>query len=253
MRISYRGYYARLPPWSHEFESRYPLAMNDRTCDFCGEQTTNPRFCNLTCANRYNAKNKRDKAVKRNTRPCRECGKMFYRKDSRILSCSRSCGIAYSNRVNPKRKKLSISHQCAAVNCTNTAERIRGDIYLCSKECRYAYNVHEWLEGRESGSNKYTYKAFVKQYLLETYGYRCVLCDICEHRPEVVEVLQLDHIDGHWDNNSPDNVRMLCPTCHALTETYGAKNKGQGRTWKSKYDQYSPVDRVDRSDRGVVE
>lgn len=80
-----------------------------------------------------------------------------------------------------------------------------------------------------------------------------MLCNICEERPEVVSVLQLDHIDGRWDNNSPDNVRMLCPTCHALTETYGAKNMGNGRTWKSQYNQYSSKAMIDDDDLSVVQ
>lgn len=227
--------------------------MNDKLCEYCNEKTTNPRFCNLTCANRFNAQVRRDKAIVKNTKPCEECGKLFHNKDARIIRCSRSCGVAYSNRTDPKRKKVNKPHECGVEGCVSQSERVRGEVYLCSKECRYIYNVQEWLAGRESGSNKYTYKAFVKQYLLETYGYRCVLCNICDTRPEVVEVLQLDHIDGHWDNNSPGNVRMLCPTCHALTETYGAKNKGKGRTWKSKYNQYSPGGNVDRSENPVVQ
>lgn len=142
---------------------------------------------------------------------------------------------------------------CHGPGCEKSTSKIRGEFFLCSKECRYSFNVQEWLAGRESGSNKYSYKPFIKTYLLETFGYVCALCDICNTRPEVVDVLQLDHIDGHWDNNNPDNVRMLCPTCHALTETYGAKNKGQGRTWKSKYNQYAPVGSVDRQEIDVVQ
>lgn len=37
--------------------------------------------------------------------------------------------------------------------------------------------------------------------------------------------LELDHIDGNNKNNSLDNLRLLCPNCHALTSTYRGKNK----------------------------
>lgn len=39
--------------------------------------------------------------------------------------------------------------------------------------------------------------------------------------------LELDHIDGNRDNNSLDNLRLLCPNCHALTPTHAGKNRGK--------------------------
>lgn len=39
--------------------------------------------------------------------------------------------------------------------------------------------------------------------------------------------LELDHIDGDRTNNLIDNLRVLCPNCHALTDTYRGKNIGK--------------------------
>lgn len=36
--------------------------------------------------------------------------------------------------------------------------------------------------------------------------------------------MELDHIDGNRTNHSLENLRMLCPNCHAQTETYCSKN-----------------------------
>jgi hypothetical protein len=44
--------------------------------------------------------------------------------------------------------------------------------------------------------------------------------------------LQLDHIDGNSSNNMPDNLRNLCPNCHALCLTSKGHNKGKGRASK---------------------
>ncbi len=37
--------------------------------------------------------------------------------------------------------------------------------------------------------------------------------------------LELDHIDGCPTNNRFDNLRLLCPNCHALTPTYRSRRR----------------------------
>ena len=39
--------------------------------------------------------------------------------------------------------------------------------------------------------------------------------------------LQLDHIDGNRANCMRSNLRLLCPNCHALTDTYAGRNIGK--------------------------
>lgn len=36
--------------------------------------------------------------------------------------------------------------------------------------------------------------------------------------------LQVDHIDGNFENNSQHNLRLLCPNCHSQTPTWGRSN-----------------------------
>lgn len=38
--------------------------------------------------------------------------------------------------------------------------------------------------------------------------------------------LELDHIDGDRSNNRLENLRLLCPNCHAQTDTYRGRNIG---------------------------
>ncbi len=41
--------------------------------------------------------------------------------------------------------------------------------------------------------------------------------------------LHIDHINGINTDNRLENLRMLCPNCHSLTDTYAGKNKKVGR------------------------
>lgn len=39
--------------------------------------------------------------------------------------------------------------------------------------------------------------------------------------------LELDHINGDSDDNRLENLRLLCPNCHALTDNYRGRNIGR--------------------------
>jgi HNH endonuclease len=41
--------------------------------------------------------------------------------------------------------------------------------------------------------------------------------------------LELDHVNGDRNDNRLENLRLLCPNCHALTPTYRGRNIGSYR------------------------
>lgn len=54
--------------------------------------------------------------------------------------------------------------------------------------------------------------------------YKCVECGVGDTWNGSPLSLQLDHKDGDNTNNSPDNLRWLCPNCHSQTKTFAGKN-----------------------------
>ncbi len=79
------------------------------------------------------------------------------------------------------------------------------------------------VRGQEIGSTSDLRQRLIDEGVLEP---RCARCT--RERWEGGPIpLQLDHIDGDRTNNEIGNLRLLCPNCHALTDTYCGRNIGR--------------------------
>ncbi|MDH6135218.1 putative RNA-binding Zn-ribbon protein involved in translation (DUF1610 family) [Kitasatospora sp. MAA4] len=58
--------------------------------------------------------------------------------------------------------------------------------------------------------------------------YLCASCGVGNLWHGCELVLEIDHVNGNWLDNQPDNLRFLCPNCHSVTLTYCGRNKQQG-------------------------
>jgi len=102
---------------------------------------------------------------------------------------------------------------------------------------QYKKYLDNWKKGRESGNKGILTKntsRYIKRYLVEKFGERCIMCGWNERHKITGNVpIEIDHVDGNADNNEENNLRLICPNCHALTPHFRNLNKGNGRKWRS--------------------
>lgn len=167
---------------------------------------------------------------KKEERVCKNssCGKIIAVKPSNPkIFCSQSCATVVNN-TGRRRRKIT--------NCLNCGQETpRSGYKYCCNACQMAYQynsyVKQWKDGKIRGLSAIgTVSRQIKRYLREKYNNKCCLCGWSEVNPKIDRVpLVADHIDGNWQNNKEENLRLLCPNCDSLTPTYGNLNRGNGR------------------------
>jgi len=81
------------------------------------------------------------------------------------------------------------------------------------------------VEHGEFENTKHLRQRLIKEGFMEA---RCSQCGLAEWRGQPIP-LELDHISGNRSDLRLENLRLLCPNCHALTPTYRGKNATRER------------------------
>lgn len=198
------------------------MMKNAQPCPICGEQFPVCSINNHIKAHEHYSK-------------CPVCGKDIF---SSNRFCSHSCAAIYSNRKRTGFKGIKKEVRV----CKNCGKIIKGkSIGFCNIKCSSSFRHKEfidlWLDNKISGNTSAGMSKHIKKYLIDVYGNKCSLCGWSEVNIVTGKVpIEVDHIDGDWKNNSPDNLRLLCPNCHSLTPTYRGLNKGKGNSYyKNRY------------------
>lgn len=144
----------------------------------------------------------------------------------------KTCGFCNSNLDWNHRRNKFCNHVCAARSyvgrltkrahkCQNCGKTIR--YKWCSKRCQ---RIYEFKYKREH--NLPIGKSAIRGYLLLTREHKCARCKLSEWLNKSI-TLEAHHIDGNHNNNEEQNLELLCPNCHSITDNYKYKNLGGGR------------------------
>lgn len=189
-------------------------------------------------AQRLKLKSKYTESLKelKENKNCLQCQKQFECLISENRKfCSQSCSAIYNNSL--RITKIGI------FNCKKCSKEVKirknGEGIYCSHKCHREYeydnNIIEWKKGNLTGyrGNTKTICNWLRRYLLDKYNNSCVKCGWNELHPvDKKPLVEVNHIDGNAENNSEDNLEILCPNCHSMTSNFRARNKNSTRIRK---------------------
>lgn len=197
------------------------------SCEQCGTpvKAKRRRYCSNRCSLQGTAL-QRSESKRRPKPSCPQCGKPVLTRGA--VHCSRIC----ANVTRRQEAEARRGEPAPCLRCGSTERRPRCDGPYCSWDCfnedryertgTFARWFAAWQAGENSGTREDGSPDWrVRQALVLLRGQRCEECGWAEVNPVSGRVpLHVDHVDGDRTKNRPEDVRLLCPNCHALTPNY---------------------------------
>ena len=176
---------------------------------------------------------------------CKCCGGIIDVRDGEMPSvtkqrafCSKEC---YSKFQSQKMIGNKIKNR-KVVYCINCGQELKGSQNkYCCNQCKQDYQYKEYIEKWKSGEidglrGEYQLSTYIQKYIKEKYDNKCCECGWNKINPVTgYSPLEVHHTDGDYKNNSEDNLILLCPNCHSLTDTYKNMSNHSGRQSRRKY------------------
>lgn len=176
---------------------------------------------------------------------CIKCGKQVYKSEEEVLNSkrcqhgSRNCLSVFTDSQLQQLLDTSTSFRDVLLKlnlCISddnydflqaeiTKRNLNTEI-LCQNKKENLKKVYKEYSKEEIFCENSVIKAGIKKYLIK-FGLKsfekCEYCGLTEWQGQKIP-LQVHHINGNRTNNSLYNLAVICPNCHALTDTYGGKN-----------------------------
>lgn len=176
--------------------------------------------------------------------PYEQIGRMFNCSGNNIKKVARKLGIELvqkrkineSETFNKGKGKKGICLNCGCEYNIYRSSKGKFCSNKCQAEYEYKQFIENWKNGEESGlSGEYGISRHIRRYLFEKYNCSCQICGWNEVNPFTGNIpLEIHHMDGDYTNNKEENLQLLCPNHHSLTESFKSHNKN-GRKGRKKY------------------
>lgn len=127
---------------------------------------------------------------------------------------------------------MQISNNLRALCANNCGRHLRRNNYFCSNTCKTLAYRKTIIDAFYAGTLEPSpfFNIVVRRHLLDLFDERCQRCGWNEKNTFTGKVpVEIEHIDGDWQNITPANLTVLCPNCHSLTKTFRGLNRGHGR------------------------
>lgn len=182
-------------------------------CFTCGKdfyitpsQIKTKKYCSKDCMN-HNLSGLKPKGIHKN---CENCKKQFYVPQSRINSskyCSRDC-------QNHRFEKHKFDCLECGKNCVTSFSYRRTKKY-CSHECANKAKINDKMRRQKSKATSVLKRGNNSSRKLRSAIFKLKekTCQICGYN-EFDFCLDLHHIDNDCNNNTVENVAILCVICH---------------------------------------
>lgn len=161
------------------------------------------KFCSSSCSATFNnARKQKTKKV------CLQCNCSYETQCKHSKFCSQKC-----SSVHKRKESIEVvCEQCSNTYRKNKSKLKRSYKHFCNNLCKKQYyktNSHE--RGVYSNYNGRSSTSTYRKLAFANYKHECYYCNYSKF----IDVLQVHHLDENRNNNSLENLRIVCPTCHS--------------------------------------
>lgn len=168
----------------------------------------------------HHAERRKEAEKKYQGKRCKLCDTVLTFEKRTNTFCSLSCSASYLNRC--RRTGRGSRPRNRTRKCRRCGGVAPNDRVHCPPCWKVVGRRIQCLEDAKTDGTR-------RSLLLRQRGRRCEVCGGTEWQGQPIPI-EMDHINGHSSDNCSENLRLICPNCHAQTPTYKNKNKGNGRT-----------------------
>ena len=164
-----------------------------------------------------------------------EIGKMYSCTGSNIKKVAKRLGIPLKQKRKINEKETFNKGTAKTAKCLNCGCQIilykTTNGKFCSSSCQSDYQYKEFIKKWKNNEsieqkNPFVISKHIRRYIFEKNNYCCEICGENLVNPYTNKsILQIHHKDGNCLNNKEENLQLLCPNHHAMTENYGSRNK----------------------------